>query len=705
MSEQIKKSIWHAPWRMLRGFGTFFGMLVSGLILLLFSVALPLYVLSGLNEVRQYQRMPYTPLIAALGDAVKVSGKVVYDGPREEMPTGPFSQQPAVAIKWEILTKNADDDWSVEQSGRDSVTFSIVDESVRSPVAVHLPAAESHFKRVYSERSGGKWRKEYHIRPGDALELLAFGSLAKRADGSAYHRLSFPHRANYAPFISNLGQGRHLKDPILKTSFGLSFGMAFWLFLSIFLCKGKVRRPAIVGLILLLTVSVYLSAVSGYMLYKDLQQTRIRLVSQNDGRRQFTQNILKPGGITWDGAWESLSLTLSTQAAPEPMRAYCLTSQALLHQEVSTFNRLLTAFPSVLVAKSGGIKALPDIPMVASEEGVRLPSAGVVRVRGNGLWALLFGGVGIFVTILLAPIAYRHLYTRRYIELLSATPPDGVTLGLSEVKGTLIPHTTEVVYSPLTQEPCIFWELHRKVHTRNGTKWLRRDSKTVPARLKGAHSSVEIDLAGATFKGGVWNERDGEAEWYCPLDQEAYVFAEAVIEKEKGDRLVLAAPQDKKRFKYLISLIGEDAVNESLAGEVIDDVGFIYGFLLTALLFLVPAAGYHQPEHFLLLAVSLPLLFIAHQVLLWINDFAILRHRALRNRANIRVAEKKRDDLLQQLEGLPALGVTNEQAMRCAHEIAFMTAAYNQAATQYNDRVGSWPLMPALELVVMPVPE
>lgn len=384
---------------------------------------------------------------------------------------------------------------------------------------------------------------------------------------------------------------------------------------------------------------------------------------------------------------------------------------------------------------------------------VLMADGGITHIRGGLADAWLnvaYAVAAIGIALLYGKTGYRKLQTGRHIELLAATAPAGVAYGLCEVVGRLTTDDTRCVVSPITGTRCLAWWSWNKRTRKGESYWASSGYDSVSMYCSDDSGSVALDFEQANFTGGVWTEHASgqKAERVVPEGSEIHVFGEARIDPDSGDRLRIGAPQEAG-MEMRVSTNGEEELLGRLADETADDLLWALIAISCAIMLSFPFLHLTDLVFFQLASFVPPVLAIATLALLFINDLYILRNRVRRNRANIAVSLRKRADLWPQLEACAKQMLRHEPQMLeriaalrrlCAgelvdtpdqlkafvgqersfvdnlldlvegrlrarsptdmqgiarqfvlleNEIAKMTEAYNDAVTQYHDRLES----------------
>ncbi len=284
---------------------------------------------------------------------------------------------------------------------------------------------------------------------------------------------------------------------------------------------------------------------------------------------------------------------------------------------------------------------------VLAENGITHAKGGLADAWLN----VFYAAAAIGIAQLYGKSGYRKLQTRRHIELLAATAPAGVAYGLCEVVGRLTTDEARRPVSPITGTRCLAWWSWDKRRRKDNSYWASSGDDRVSMYCSDDSGRVALDFGQAKFTGGVWTENASgqKAEKVVPEGSEIYVFGEALIDPDSGDRLRIGAPQEAG-MQMRVSTNGEEALVGRLGEETADDLLWALIAISCAIMLSFPFLHLTDLVFFQLASIVPPALAIATLALLFINDMYILRNRVRRNRANIAVSLRKRADLWPQLE-------------------------------------------------------
>jgi len=294
-----------------------------------------------------------------------------------------------------------------------------------------------------------------------------------------------------------------------------------------------------------------------------------------------------------------------------------------------------------------------------------------------------------------------------------------------------------------------------RVRRGKNTSWVVRTDETecAPFDIKDDEGTIRIDPRGAeVITKHFTSRRRGNwlyQEWRIETGDMLYVLAQAGIDTVTGASLVLERGNDRNPF--IVSNLSEAEVmhRKAIAGMLWLNLGF--SALLLAALFLFGQAGAFSPVDYLMAALVAPVYMLLIMLVMHFNDLIFLKQRADRAWANIDVSLKKRHDLIpnleqtvkrylrhekQVLEKLSAMresyrggaiadpralsgflaaeqsfttafvglrenypelqadevvGQLMQKLIFCDNEVALMRGGYNDAVTEYNTRLQTFP--------------
>lgn len=246
---------------------------------------------------------------------------------------------------------------------------------------------------------------------------------------------------------------------------------------------------------------------------------------------------------------------------------------------------------------------------------------------------------------------------KRLIEHLPTTPIDGLVYGLSEIKGTALPHkSTGLLTAPVSEEPCIYY-YHAIKEKDDDDDWhtIHEESRCVPFRCRDDSGSILVDLQRAEFHTDTTTVRSSGSRKHIERRIEPgdslYVLGPATIDTDTHNRLLITDTETDTEddFSSIVSnwsekkLMFHKAFNAfiRLAVGVVATVGI--GLAIAGMVTSFGPALYVTTTGFALTYMMIGL------GIMYYNDLVFLERRVDRNWSNIDVALAKRFDLITQL--------------------------------------------------------
>ncbi|MCP4835912.1 MAG: hypothetical protein GY895_14250 [Phycisphaera sp.] len=611
--------------------------------------------LALLREVRMLERLPNTPLEAAIPGPILAHGKAVplAGSPDGDTITSRWSRTTSLWVRATEEVEKKDSKghthWHTVSDQTDFVDFQLVDDSGSIEI---IPDHGITPYIAVSSQTGGNGRRftEYRIDPGSAIRIVG---MVTDHDGAT--AITFDRPGEYLPILSD--------RPIRSIRSGIGFGSTLLIVLSVvgisggcvaFMLFFKLQNT--LGFVLSLGVmETAILLVGGYiMLSQDLQAAHHSLATSEEAAREILKSDFNQLGIEWNGTWQddAAFTRAGTAASPGPRTVMIRENLAA---RVRRTEEIRSRFPQWLVAASIG---LPEVPRILDAK-TSIEDSKIDAARPFWLMpaiGLVFGGLLGAIGL---QYGMRRVQLKRLIENVPVTPCDEVEIGVTEVIGrveNLDPKDAERLAGPLTGKDCVWFDYHvqewrgsgknRHLHTIERTKehvrfHCKDDSGHIPIHLEGARI---INGRSAVKKSGnrVYTEkslREGD-----PL----YVLGSGEIDPSTGDSLMIR--QDPDGLPYLVSNLPESRIKtrQITAGFWLLALGMssITSVVLFTTSFLGTASAMAQ-----LLAAMGSIILVSMLVLIILyNDLVFLQQRVRTAHANIDVALKKRLELVPNLQ-------------------------------------------------------
>jgi hypothetical protein len=277
--------------------------------------------------------------------------------------------------------------------------------------------------------------------------------------------------------------------------------------------------------------------------------------------------------------------------------------------------------------------------------------------------ALLMMGLGSF-------FGFRRIKTKRYVENIPTSPSAGLAYGPAEIKGIVECDPARSLKGPISDAKCVYYRYRITERRRSGKKTrtvvIKDEKLYVPFQCRDSEGVIAIEPEGAEFTADFKVKkrigRQTHYEWHIAPSTELYVLGSAVVDKVKGDHLVIS-DGDNDGFPFLVSDETETEVMLRQGRKGLLGIGFAQNGAVFLGLTLFAALGSFAATDFLLSALVSPMFLGFSMFVLMFNDLVFLRNRVKRAWANIEVSLKKRADLIPGLENIVKGYLSHEQSV------------------------------------------
>lgn len=713
-------------------------------------------------ELRQLSRIPRTKIIAAVPGEVNLAGRA--RGREGEEGSGLarafHTGKPCIYYYYtkERLEKDSDGNskWKTVDSRSDFVPFLLDDTTgkllVRPDQGVDFQVGQS-----FRKRNGDLRYTEYRIDPGD--RVFIFGFLQEPTDGARH--VQFKSSGDYHPLISeNTELGERKKrglGSVWLCWLGLCFlGVAAASLFSLL----HLHRILIFFGLLSLVVGVVLFGLGVRMIEKDLISSQERVLRQEETVRNLIQDELKEHDVSWSGEWEQLGNISDFEGVPPRLKTRLRRVRIDLASASRRVREQVASFPYRFFRPFVGVDLPPEIPLPdRDEEFLRKIDAQFTTARVTPFGGIIGVVIGLAVGAGALFWGFRSIRVKRLMENLATTATSGVTYGLTEIKGIvdLPPPGESFFQGPLSQEPCLTYEyaIHERRGSGKNAKWVRThfEAGRQVFRCLDRDGSILVDPDKAKVE--TWRKsvnRQGKlryTETRLQLGDPVYVLGPARVDRDTGDSLLIRDASDEEKGTglqpFIISGFQEDFLHRKGGTQGAALLTLSFAAVLFAALMLLGTVGAFNPAGYLAAALVGPFMMVLLTIVLHYNDLVYLRQLALRDRSNIDVALKKRNDLVPELEKVAREAMEHERevltglaelrgaflreerndqvaeghraveslwALReanpllrsggamadlfdrlvaCENEIAFISQGYNNAVETYNTRISVIP--------------
>ncbi|MFO8232052.1 MAG: LemA family protein [Longimonas sp.] len=607
--------------------------------------------------LRQIERVPQITIDGIVPGEVNLTGQVTDNG---LFLTAPRSEQSVVYYRYVVEEEEEDSDgdtyWrTVRDETRYADTFWIEDETGRVQVRP-TDDVDYQLTRDYRTESGSRRYTEYRIEPGDEVFLFGYASRS----GSNYN-IGFEADGSYRPILSDWSAFRAragLAEGSALFLLGGLAALAVAVLLGLWLFRVHDSATYLIGLSTVMIVALIVQGL--LMMNQDLSDTAQRAERTLQQTTEVADYLLDEHGMSWNGDWAELGSLDDApyRTLPDSTKAKLNTLRINLSRSVERSRAHLNHGPESVLAWSAGLDAPAPIPLPdtlaqeAQQHEATFEPTRLVRWR-----AFLFLLVAGFVGYIASRGGMSTIKVKRLIEHLPTTPIDGLVYGLSEIKGTALPHkSTGLLTAPVSEEPCIYY-YHAIKEKDDDDDWhtIHEESRCVPFRCRDDSGSILVDLQRAEFHTDTTTVRSSGSRKHIERRIEPgdslYVLGPATIDTDTHNRLLITDTETDTEddFSSIVSnwsekkLMFHKAFNAfiRLAVGVVATVGI--GLAIAGMVTSFGPALYVTTTGFALTYMMIGL------GIMYYNDLVFLERRVDRNWSNIDVALAKRFDLITQL--------------------------------------------------------
>lgn len=620
---------------------------------------------SRLQQFQQLKRTPIIPVAAVLSGENLLQGEVVAGG---NLLKAPHSGKPSVYYRYtkkHRCKKDKRDSWCEVENKSNYTDFVLRDASGTIKV---MPNANVRWKtpRVEHERIGEYLHSEWRIEPGQAVTILGYAE-----EQETNYQISFSGEHQLFPTITNQSaEGIFEKtnnQALLYCWGGVALAAAATLALMVAL-----QFHRLIGFVSLLTLVVsgqlFVGSVNTVKLSKNNAQSQMQSLQMD--AQNYLKRIFRKQGVQWDG-WQHLdSLQQNVARLSDHDKAAVerkLQNLQLRLHHLQQNNQIIpgySLFSATPPTHRSLFQALEQLnPLVPNK---KLPPA--EKTSSKSKWILLV--IATIMALVTSITGISKVRVKRIMENIPTSKAAGLTMGLSEIKGTIstgsetAPKTDQTTDSaPLTtpyfHKPCV-WYRHRIQENnsdRKGQDWetIADETHQRAFRVVDDTASISVNLEGAqVITSHKQSTREGrrrhKVEWLEEGDQ-CYLIGNCALPFVDSGKeplsLELSKPEDGRPF--IISNSSESTLlfNMAFSGMLLITLGM--SLSLGAMLMWFNLTTEVTLAHLFLLGILPPLLFLIITIVLHYNDIVFLKQRVNRNRANISVALQKRFDNINHL--------------------------------------------------------
>lgn len=304
------------------------------------------------------------------------------------------------------------------------------------------------------------------------------------------------------------------------------------------------------------------------------------------------------------------------------------------------------------------------------DEGAPPPFIDHLSVRTS--IALLFV---LAVAVATARTGLRRIQSKRRVEQIPTTDAAGLTYGLNALNTGF--RADELLYAPMTNTPCIWYEHRYKQgdDTKTRSQWVES------FRIDDGTDVVEV-RPGPAEALGHRTAADGLDERECciPFDADSlYLLGPATIDPETHDKLVVRPEPgaDSDDNPFLISNLPEDELQFRIGRDGIVALGTsIWATALLGFAATIFVLGQFEITNLMYATVLSGAFLLMCLAVMVYNDLVFLEHRVDRAWANIEVALKKRFDVVESL--VPLVEQFTKVDRQIAERLAELRAGFDE---------------------------
>jgi hypothetical protein len=622
----------------------YLGCFLLGVLFVLAGFWLQSFGFDVIRDMRQMERVPQVSVHHVIPGEVSIQGKA---GKGKQTLISRYTQTPCLYHRYlqerEERDSDGDTRWVTVEQGSESTDFYLVEDTGKILVELEKGGIRPDLDEDYRKKQGKTRYTEWRIEEGE--DVFAFAMAVKSDDGFS---LRFDQPGSYSPVLSNDDALENRSDLGTKGVFASIASVALLCFGCLLLCFSFRIHRVLVFLTIVSTLTSLAMIYSGLSMMKvDLEDGYARLARLEKSALSEVTDLLDIG-VDWK------TLPSHVVSLNESDRSRILGIREDFVASVERTDAIRDRFPERLLAPLWGIKPRPSL---LADGEVMSDEAVIAKTPMKGWVSLLCAAVALLMMGLGSVFGFRRIKTKRYVENIPTSPSAGLAYGPAEIKGMVECAPDQFLEGPLSGEKCVFYRY--KITERRGsgkksrTIVIKDRKHCVPFQCRDSEGVITIEPEGAEFTADFKVKkrigRQTHYEWHLAPSTEVYALGSAVVDKEKGDHLVLS-DGDNDGFPFLISDETETEVMLRQGRKGLLGIGFAQNGTVFLGLVLFAALGSFAATDFLLSALVSPMFLGFSMFVLMFNDLVFLRNRVKRAWANIEVSLKKRADLIPSLE-------------------------------------------------------
>ncbi|MDA7631842.1 LemA family protein [Verrucomicrobia bacterium] len=599
-----------------------------------------------IRDMRQMERVPQVSVHHVIPGEVSMQG-VASKG--KQTLVSRYTNTPCLYHRYlkqhEEKDSDGDSRWVTVEEGSESTDFFLVENTGKILVELNWGGVSPDLETDYRSEKGRYRYTEWRIEEGEGV--FAFAMAVKKQNGFS---LRFDKSGSYSPVLSNADALENRSGLGTNGVLASMASVALLCFGCLSLCFAlRIHR-------VLVFLSIVSALTSSAMIYSGLSMMKADLkdgyarLDRLEKSAQSEVTDLVDVRVDWK------TLPSHVVSLNESDRDRIMGIREDFVASVERTEAIRNRFPERLLAPLWGVEARPSL---LADGEVMLDEAVIAKTPMKSWIFLLCAAVALLMMCFGSWFGFRRIKTKRYVENIPTSPSAGLTYGPAEIKGIVECDQDRVLKGPLSGEKCIFYRY--KITERRGsgkkakTVVILDEKHFVPFQCRDSEGVISIEPEGAEFTADLKVQkrrgRQTHYEWHIAPSTAVYALGSAVVDKEKGDRLVIS-DGDNDGFPFLVSDETETEVMLRQGRKGLLGISFAQNGTVFLGLVLFAALGSFAATDFLLSALISPLFLGFSMFVLMFNDLVFLRNRVKRAWANIEVSLKKRADLIPRLENI-----------------------------------------------------
>ena len=627
----------------------------------------------AIQEFKQLERIVPSSIIGLMSGEAQVHGFVQSSG-RSKLPLSTRQKVPSVYFYY-LKEEKSDGGWSKVESISRSVDFTLVDYSSFA----HINVRGSHdrirwsMKPSYTETRGDYRFTEWRIEPDQWARVYGWAEISSENNSHPEVEIGFNQPGDYLPIISRLSakevRGSLGTDAILYISAGISL---FALGVCAFMYLIQVHR-------LLIYLSVLTLFTSGALVHYGIASLELNVRGGanflNDRQKQTEETIkeiLIQDNLGWPGL-ENLGPYVQSNYSDTSWQSRRIKELRMnLHYLREVYLIQIARFTESTYAYLNDLDDPENVSFFNAEHNHEAEQR-IAKHEQTAVFQTRFifmAIAGFVVFSVMTYFGFRFAKIKRLIENIPTSKTKGVSFGITELKGKVVPYNENFLTSPVSYAPCVWYRylIQEKRRSGKNSSWV-----TISDEIKGSQFHCEdnegqflIDASNAqVITRHKKVSRQGSmryTEWSLNPGDALYAIGQSIVDPNKHDQLLLS--QGKKNEDiFILSNYSEREVMIRKAATAMLALACAFSGIFFFATFLNGMNGQFSAVDYFISGLLGPVFLIGFTIVLHYNDIVFLKQRAERNWANIQVSLKKRADLFKQLQPVVKKYLSHEKEL------------------------------------------